>query len=94
MAYSTNIVFDDKADTNSNSSTLNQNGIVYHTLNKTITIIFMIKDYDANVNKINRTDQIAYELSNFDLIIAVISGSDIIVRETKTSIAIYSIICG
>ena len=53
----------------------------------------MIKDYDANATKRDRTDQTAYKLNNLDLIIAVISASEIIVRQNKTTIAIYSIIC-
>ena len=88
------ICWDYKVNANSNGgSKLNQNVIVYHTVNNTITIMCVIKDcngMDANVTKITSIYQIARGLSNFDLIIAVISVYDMILYRTQASIAIYS----
>ena len=85
MANGINSICADKASTNINSDNkLNKNGIVYHALDKSIIIMFMIKyydEFDANMNKIYLICQIPNETNNFDLSITIIKVYDLVLYQ-------------
>ena len=90
-----NIIWDCKLYTNGNSGNkLNRNGIVYQILFETITIMFMIKNFDEFDANVNKVDHIAYEINKFVLIITIINVSDIIQCQINKLIDIYAITCG
>ena len=87
-----NIVCINKLRTSSNSSNkLNQNTIIYHTLNKHIASMCMSKDYDELDANVDILDQISYEIGIFYSIMIIINISDIILCQIQTVMAIYAI---
>ena len=90
-----NIICINKLRTSSNSSNkLNQNTIIYHTLNKPIASMCTNKDYDeldANVDILDRIYQIPYEIGIFDSIIIIVNVSGIILCQIQTVMVVYAI---